>query len=507
MVIHDTAEPRGSECEEERSDGEGGVGHEEGGRDGEVRGRHDGEGMEYREDSGEGTGGWRVVTGRRGGKQTGTGRGTESSTRDGGGVHAANEWAVGETMERGTDRDDAGQHSTTDNTSTPARRARRTEEEEEDTDGEDEEGSAMLRRWMREMQQRGRRGKDGGTPQDTQQGGNTRDTQQRRAEAGKGGASSSAAAGVRTQEKGRRRGRNAPRDGEAGSGETARRRSASAAERTGGGGKSQQKNTVNMFSAGQIFRELGVEVKRSTLNRVLDGGTRRWARAGAREAVEDTGDGLFATQRFHKGQEILDYRYIGGRQVMGEEVEWLTREQFRDRYPPEEGMPEGRGTHVLRTRGKKPTYYDTSRTGGVGGKANTKQGGCNVRAMVVASRRGGQPSKVRGSTLTHPQPIPHPYPHPRRRFCRFCRVPPDPSRAPCSGAHFCDTGSGITRLLLRVRERSRRLRISKARAARVGVRRAGIRGRGGERRGRDCDLVLCRAGAVRGRRERFGQYV
>ena len=28
----------------------------------------------------------------------------------------------------------------------------------------------------------------------------------------------------------------------------------------------------------------------------------------------------------------------------------------------------------------------------------------SVRAMVVASRRGGQPSEVRGSTLTHPQP-------------------------------------------------------------------------------------------------------
>ena len=135
------------------------------------------------------------------------------------------------------------------------------------------------------------------------------------------------------------------------------------------------------------------------------------------------------------------------------------------------------------------------------------RGHCRLRAMVVASRRGGQPSKVRGSTLTHPQPIPHPYPHPRRRFCRFCRVPPDPSRAPCSGAHFCDTGSGITRLLLRDRERSRRLRISKARAARVGVSRAGRRGRGGERRSRDCVLVLCRAGAVRGPRERFGHNV
>ena len=49
----------------------------------------------------------------------------------------------------------------------------------------------------------------------------------------------------------------------------------------------------------------------------------------------------------------------------GDEVDWLTQEQFRNRYPPEEGMSEGRGTHVLGTRGKKPTYYDTARTGGV----------------------------------------------------------------------------------------------------------------------------------------------
>ena len=59
------------------------------------------------------------------------------------------------------------------------------------------------------------------------------------------------------------------------------------------------------------------------------------------------------------------------------------------------------------------------------------RGLCRLRAMVVASRRGGQPSQVRSSTLTHPQPIPHPYPHPRPRLCRFCRVPPHPSRAPC----------------------------------------------------------------------------
>ena len=36
------------------------------------------------------------------------------------------------------------------------------------------------------------------------------------------------------------------------------------------------------------------------------------------------------------------------------------------------------------------------------------RGHCRLRAMVVASRRGGQPFKVRGSTLTHSQPIPHP---------------------------------------------------------------------------------------------------
>ena len=116
------------------------------------------------------------------------------------------------------------------------------------------------------------------------------------------------------------------------------------------------------------YGKLGVEVKRSNLNRVMDGGPRTWARAGAKERVSDTGDGLFATRRFHPGQEILDYRYIGGIKKAGDEVDWLTLAQFRSRYPPEPGMPEGRGTHVLRSGGKKPTYYDTARTGGVGGK-------------------------------------------------------------------------------------------------------------------------------------------
>ena len=83
----------------------------------------------------------------------------------------------------------------------------------------------------------------------------------------------------------------------------------------------------------------------------------------------------------------------------------------------------------------------------------------------------------------------------------------EPPHAHCSGALSCDAGGGIARLLRRLRGRSARLRISMARVARVGVSRAESQGRGGERRGRDCDLVLCRAGAVRGRRERFGQYV
>ena len=55
---------------------------------------------------------------------------------------------------------------------------------------------------------------------------------------------------------------------------------------------------------------------------------------------------------------------------------------------------------------------------------------------------------------------------------------------------FGDHAGGSARPNLRVRERSRRLRTSTARAARVGVSRAGSRGGGAERRGRDCDFVL-----------------
>ena len=96
-------------------------------------------------------------------------------------------------------------------------------------------------------------------------------------------------------------------------------------------------------------------------------------------------------REFQPGQEILDYRYKGGRKIAGDEVEWLTQAQFRSRYPPEEGMPEGRGTHVLSSGGRNPTYYDTARSGGVGGKANTKQGACNVEfdpgMKMVATRK------------------------------------------------------------------------------------------------------------------------
>ena len=119
------------------------------------------------------------------------------------------------------------------------------------------------------------------------------------------------------------------------------------------GGRRDKKNTPT--SRGKVYKDLGVEVKRSTLNVVMEGGPRKWARAGAREEIIDAGEGLFATKRFQKGEEILDYRYIGGKEVRGDEVEWLTSEQFRRRYPPREGMPEGEGTHVLRSRGKKPT--------------------------------------------------------------------------------------------------------------------------------------------------------
>ena len=54
-------------------------------------------------------------------------------------------------------------------------------------------------------------------------------------------------------------------------------------------------------------------------------------------------------------------------------------------------MPEGRGTHVLSSGGRNPTYYDTARSGGVGGKANTKHGACNVEfdpgMKMVATRK------------------------------------------------------------------------------------------------------------------------
>ena len=67
-------------------------------------------------------------------------------------------------------------------------------------------------------------------------------------------------------------------------------------------------------------------------------------------------------------------------------------------------------------------------------------------------------------------------------------MPTDPSRAPCSGALSGDPADGTARVLLGVRGRCRRLQISTARAARVGVPRAGIQGRGGERQARDCDF-------------------
>ena len=63
-----------------------------------------------------------------------------------------------------------------------------------------------------------------------------------------------------------------------------------------------------------------------------------------------------------------------------------------------------------------------------------------------------------------------------------------PSCANCTGALSGDPAGAIARFLLHVRGRSRRLRTSRTSAARVGVPRAGIRGLGGARRGRDCVL-------------------
>ena len=79
------------------------------------------------------------------------------------------------------------------------------------------------------------------------------------------------------------------------------------------------------------------------------------------------GDGSHESRRFAAGEHILDYRYKNGVRRAGEEVEWLTPAAFSARYPSTPDAPHGAATHVHRPR-SSPYYYDTARSGGVGGK-------------------------------------------------------------------------------------------------------------------------------------------
>ena len=134
-------------------------------------------------------------------------------------------------------------------------------------------------------------------------------------------------------------------------------------------------------------------IKRSSLSTP---GKKR-ARTGHRKIIIEAGDGLFATRRFKPYEWILDYRYKGGVPKEGDEVEWLKKEEFKNRYP------HGGATHVLSLEGMRkedrlewPTldfslYYDTIRSGGVGGKANTRPGAQTAMwdgPSITATSRG-----------------------------------------------------------------------------------------------------------------------
>ena len=109
--------------------------------------------------------------------------------------------------------------------------------------------------------------------------------------------------------------------------------------------------------------------------------------------IVEAGDGLFATRRFKAGEHILDYRYIHGVSRNGDEVDWLSADTFSERYAPSDGVPLGNAKYVLHPQGS-PYYYDTARTGGVGGKANTRRGGQTARfkgSQLHAGQRAVQP--------------------------------------------------------------------------------------------------------------------
>ncbi len=77
----------------------------------------------------------------------------------------------------------------------------------------------------------------------------------------------------------------------------------------------------------------------------------------------------------------------------GKEVDWLSATDFAARYPPSESRPSGGATHVLHPH-NSPYYFDTARSGGVGGKINTRIGSQNAifkGAQVHAGKHGIKP--------------------------------------------------------------------------------------------------------------------
>ena len=131
--------------------------------------------------------------------------------------------------------------------------------------------------------------------------------------------------------------------------------------------------TVRTRRARMSFPEIGVRIQRSTLNTPR----RKRARKGHVQMICEAGEGLYATRDFKAGEWILDYRYKQGKRKEGDEVDMLSKEELQERYPPTTDMPHGTGTHVLHPQGK--WYYDTARSGGVGGKLNTRPGQQNAR--------------------------------------------------------------------------------------------------------------------------------
>ena len=160
---------------------------------------------------------------------------------------------------------------------------------------------------------------------------------------------------------------------------------------------SQETNLAKKTNSGvtktREFTALGVEVKRSSLST----SRKKRARAGHKQIITEAGDGLFATRRFKPREWILDYRYVGGIPKEGDEVEWLKEETFKNRYP------HGNATHVLSLKNMNKEdrlewpaldfslYYDTARSGGVGGKANTSPGAQTAMwdgPSIIATSRG-----------------------------------------------------------------------------------------------------------------------